>query len=94
VRTFQVTHPFHPWQGRDFTLVTYRMNWGEDRVFFHDEQGLLVSLPARWTDVLPPEPLVAMSQGRSPFRVDDLVPLVALIRQLDRQAAKDGAADV
>jgi len=60
------------------------MNWGEHRVFFHDERGLLLSLPARWTDVLPPEPLVAMGRGRSPFRVDDLLQLAELIQQVER----------
>jgi hypothetical protein len=27
-----VTHPFHPLCGQDFEFVTYRQNWGEDRV--------------------------------------------------------------
>jgi hypothetical protein len=94
VQTFQVTHPFHPWKGREFSLVTYRTTWGEDRVYFHDEQGRLISLPARWTSVLPPEPLVAMAEGRSDFRVDDLLRLVALIRQLDCRAGKGVRADV
>jgi transposase len=30
-----VTHPFHPLHGREFSLVTYRHNWGENRVYFH-----------------------------------------------------------
>lgn len=94
MQTFQVTHPFHPWKGREFSLITYRTNWGEDRVYFHDEQGRFVSLPARWTNVLPPEPLVVMAEGRSAFRVDDLLQLVALIQQLDTQAAKEGRACV
>jgi hypothetical protein len=94
MRTFQVTHPFHPWRGREFSLVTYRVNWGEDRVFFQDERGLLVSLPARWTNVLPPEPLVAVGRGRSAFRVDDLLQLVERLEHLERQVAKGGAADV
>ena len=94
MQTFQVTHPFHPWKGREFSLVTYRTNWGEDRVYFHDEQERLVSLPARWTTVVPPEPLVVMSEGRSAFRVDDLLQLVALIHQLDSRAGKTGTAEV
>ena len=70
------------------------MNWGEHRVFFQDERGLLISLPARWTNVLPPEPLVAMGRGRSAFRVDDLLQLTQLIHQIEHQAAKGGTADV
>ncbi|NLY00738.1 MAG: hypothetical protein GXY83_31980 [Rhodopirellula sp.] len=34
-----MTHPFHPWFGREFALVTYRLNWGEERVYLHDDAG-------------------------------------------------------
>jgi hypothetical protein len=44
-----VTHPFHPLCGRELSLVTYRHNWRERRVYFHDEQGRLTSLPVSWT---------------------------------------------
>jgi hypothetical protein len=67
-------------------LVTYRKNWGEDRVFLDVGGNCLVSLPARWTDVLPPDPLVAMAQGRSPFRADDLLKLAELLRRIDAQS--------
>ena len=43
---------------------------------------------------VPPEPLVVMSEGRSAFRVDDLLQLVALIHQLDSRAGKTGTAEV
>lgn len=94
MQTFQVTHPFHPWKGREFSLITYRAHWGEDRVYFHDEQERLISLPARWTNVSPSEPLVVMAEGRSAFRVDDLLQLVALVQQLDAQAAQEGRCHV
>lgn len=82
---FRVTHPFHPWKGREFSLVSYRKNWGEERVFFDIGGDTLVSLPARWTDVLPPDPWIALSQGRSLFRTDDLLELVELRRRIDSQ---------
>ncbi len=47
----RVTHPFHPLFGRRFEFVARRRNWGEDRVYYHDERGELVSLPTGWTDV-------------------------------------------
>src|ERR1700735_2676938 len=47
--TFEVTHPHHPLRGQNFKLVTYRHNWGEDRVYFHDSSGVLRSIPACWT---------------------------------------------
>jgi len=35
---------------QEFELVTCRQNWGEDRVWFHDRDGLLRSIPTNWTD--------------------------------------------
>jgi len=94
VQTFRVTHPFHPWRGREFSLVSYRKNWGEDRVFFDNGGNCLVSLPAGWTDVLPPDPLVAISQGRSPFRADDLLELAKLLRRIDPESREEPPGDV
>jgi len=79
-----VTHPFHPLHGREFTLLAHRQNWGEDRVFFVDDQGQLVSLPAQWTSLAPPDPFVILAAGRSAFRVADLLELACLIEQLRR----------
>jgi hypothetical protein len=59
--------------------VTVRHSWGEDRVYYHDAQGVLVSMPASWTDVVAPDPVVALSAGRSPFRLDDLLELTRLV---------------
>ena len=87
-------HAFHPWKGREFSLVSYRKNWGEDRVFFENGGNTLVSLPARWTDVLSPDPFVAISQGRSPFRTDDLLELAELLRRIDGKSPERGPGDV
>jgi hypothetical protein len=83
-QTFQVTHPFHPLRGREFALVTYRHNWGEHRVYFHDDTGRLVSLPAQWTSLFPLDPFVAIAAGRSPFRVQDLLELSHLVARIQR----------
>ena len=77
-----MTHPFHPLFGREFTLVTYRQNWGEERVYFHDQAGQLVALSARWTSVFPTDPFVVLSAGRSPFCLAQLLELARMIRQL------------
>jgi hypothetical protein len=72
--------------GFEFTLVDRRNAWGEDRVYFHDDAGRLRRLPAAWTNVGAPDPFVATAAGRSCFRVDDLLQLVALIaRQREAQ---------
>jgi len=84
-QSFQVVHPFHPLYQRKFRLVTCRSNWGEDRVYFHDEDGRLSSLPAAWTSAVPPDPFVVMANGRSAFRVQDLLELAVVLRQLDEE---------
>ncbi len=77
-----MTHPFHLWCGREFVFVVARRTWGEDRVFFFDEDGVQRSLPRAWTDHADVDPFVALGAGRSPFRVEDLVELVELIAGL------------
>ena len=42
----RVTHRFHPMFGQDLEFVVHRRNWGEDRVYLRDENGVLFSLPA------------------------------------------------
>ena len=79
-----VTHAFHPLQGRAYT-VTAVMGRGADdkRVMFRDELDYQRHLPARWTDFAEPDPLLAMSDGRSAFRVADLLALADLLSGLD-----------
>lgn len=67
--------------------MTYRRNWGEHRVYFHDDTGRLVSLPAPWTSVSPADPYVAVSAGRSPFRAHDLLELAQLIARIRQGGA-------
>ena len=87
----RVTHRFHPLAGRDFEFVAHRQNWGEDRVHLHDENGVLFSLPAGWTDVVPASPFVVIADGRCPFTVDGLLALADLIGRL-RSLPTDGEA--
>ena len=83
-RFFHVIHPFHPLFEREFELFDYRKCWGEDRVFYLDEAGVLRSLPARWTSAVADDPLVVIAAGRSLFRVPDLLELVDLVRGAKR----------
>ena len=80
--SFEVIHPHHPLRGQTFKLVTYRHNWGEDRVYFHDGNGLLRSIPACWTTVLPVDPFVTLAAGRCLFRYDDLLKLADLVESV------------
>ena len=60
-------------------FVALRQTWGEDRVFFLDDDATLKSLPTAWTDAARPDVFVAVAAGRSPFRAEDLVALAALV---------------
>ena len=76
---FRITHPFHPLCGSEFELVTRKLNWGEDRVFYYDPGGNLKSLLTSMTDVIAADAFQAVSAGRSAFRVDDLLELRRLL---------------
>ena len=79
---FEVTHPFHPLYGERFRLVSRWKNWGGDRVLFEDGEGRGRSVPTAWTSVAPRDPFAAISEGRSLFRTEDLLALVAVVDRL------------
>lgn len=63
-------------------MITYRHNWGEHRVYFYDKKKRLISVPAEWTSVVGEDAFVKVSAGRCLFRVEDLLELIKLIRNL------------
>jgi len=83
---FRVTHPFHPLSGQQFAVVTYRHSFGDHRVFFHDADGQLRSIPALWTSLVAPDPAVVFAAGRAPFRVGDLLAVARLVHVLTSAA--------
>ena len=87
-----MTHRFHPWHGRSFEFVARRRNWGEDRVYFRDESGALLSVPTGWTDMADVDPFVVVAAGRCPFRVADLLALADLADLLTRAVGWPGLA--
>ena len=50
---------------------------------FHDESGYLRHMPARWTDLGEPDPFASISDGRSAFRVVDLLAVSDLLSALE-----------
>ncbi len=79
-----VTHPYHPFHGRQFDLVNFTFCWGEARVYFYDDQNCLCSMPAAWTSIGETDPFVLISAGRSPFRVVDLLEISRLIKEIKK----------
>ena len=65
------------------------------RVFYREPgSGRVNSLPAAWTDVEGLDPFVVLAAGRSWFRVEDLVALAALLRELTDQGVREISPDV
>jgi hypothetical protein len=90
----RVTHPFHPWAGRELEFVKRRNDWRADRVYVRDDADGLVSLPAEWTDAVPEDPFVVVAGGRAPFHLEGLLALAELVVSLvaARSSAEDRAA--
>ena len=77
-QSFTVTHPFHPWRGRQFELVDCQRRWGQWRVYYLSDGVNTAFMPASWTDLGPKDPFMEQSQGRAMARVDDLLELVKM----------------
>ena len=89
---FRISHPFHPLCGAEYELVTRKLTWGEDRVFYYDPGGKLKSLLTNVTDVSSKDAFDRISAGRSAFRVDDLLELRRLFDK--RKQDSTGAQNV
>ena len=81
-RRFRVTHPYHPLFSREFELAVHAHNWREDRLWFQVASGRLRSIPANWTSIVAEDPFVEVAAGRASFRLEELLELVRLIREL------------
>ena len=55
--------------------------WGEERVYYRDENGRTRFLPARWTSLAAPDPFVLTAAGRAHFRVEDLIRVWARLNE-------------
>jgi hypothetical protein len=55
------------------------MLWGEDRVTIQMADGSPRSVPVSWTDAIPGDAYITVGEGRSRFRVEDLLALAELI---------------
>jgi len=85
----RITHPFHPQHGQEIMVVVRRPHWGEDRVFYRSIHGHLASLPARWTSLVPDDPLVMVGRERARFRLQDLIDLSTLVSKLSEKGGAD-----
>jgi hypothetical protein len=82
-KKFVITNPLHPLQGKEFEAINYRHGVKISSVFFHDSNGRSQLVPVDWTDIVPEDPYLIISEGRSLFRYEDLVSLAKLIKNID-----------
>lgn len=61
-------------------MIERKKVWGDDKVLYINEKGEMCLIPASWTDVAEPDPFVAVSEGRSHFRFDDLQDLSKILK--------------
>jgi len=88
-KTFVVTHPFHPLYLQKFQLVSYLKSYGQERVEYLNRNGHVCSIPLEWTDVLPIDPFLYISNGRSIFRTEELLRLVELVADLSKSTFRN-----
>ena len=84
-KTFKITHPFIPQYKMEYVFIDRRLNWGEDRVVYFDENGDAATVMTSWTDVIEPDMFVIQSAGRSNFKYSDLVELSKILKYLKKQ---------
>lgn len=71
-------------EGREFEVVSYYHSGSEKRAFFNDESGDLQSIPIAWTDISPPDSFLLLSNGKSLFRVAELLSLCGMLDKIER----------
>ena len=84
----RVTHPFHPLSGRQFVCVGERYNRYGKRLLLQVDAGTVCSVPPQWTDVVVPDPAIAIGKRRAVFRVADLMELAQLVADLSRHTGR------
>jgi hypothetical protein len=85
-RQVKVTHPFHPLFGIEFELIGYMNSWKKSCVQLADENGVQTTLPLEWTDAADIDVFLHISQGRSHFRIEELLRLAELIAAISSTA--------
>ena len=78
----RITHPFHPFGGRQFACVGERYNRYGRRLLLEIDEKTVCSVPPQWTDLAAPDPELVLGRHRALFRVADLMELACLVERL------------
>ncbi|MBV8921262.1 DUF5372 family protein [Bradyrhizobium sp.] len=87
-----ITHPFHPFGGRQLLCVGERYNRSGKRLLLRIDDTIVCSVPPQWTDAATPDPEIVIGQGRALFRVADLLELANLVSRLCQERPCETAA--
>ena len=87
---FVITHPFHPWRGREVERVDLRRYKGDDLLYFYDDGGFLVSVRREWTNLAETDPFKELALNKECFRTDDLIRLADLVEGLSSSQSHRG----
>ena len=87
----RITHPFLPVSGREIDVVAQTTHWGEDRVFYLNDDGRRRSIAAAFTDLVQEDEFRRVGAERAAFRTSDLL---SLCRRLDVLLGGWDGADV
>jgi hypothetical protein len=63
-------------------MVARSREYGEERVYYRDQNGRMRFLPVRWTSLAAPDPFILVAAGRAYFRLEDLIRLAEQMREL------------
>jgi hypothetical protein len=91
-----VMHPFHPYSGQRGVVCGERANRAGRRLLLRFDDGRICAVPPQWTDAVPPDPEVAMGDGRALCTVTDLLVLarfVAAMKARERMIEPDPCND-
>jgi Family of unknown function (DUF5372) len=90
----RITHPFHPFRGRELICVGERFNRYGRRVLLQVEEEVVCSVPPQWTDLVAPDPELAMGDGRAFVCIGDLLELARLVAGLCGAQASEAAGEM
>ncbi len=80
----KITHPFHPLKNQEFEFINIKQTWGQDRIFFRDSEGKIVSTSTTWTDYYEESPFVKQAQGRAILDFENMKELSHMLKDLKK----------
>ena len=78
----RITHPFHPYGGRQLPCVGERFNRYGKRLLLQVDENIVCSVPESWTDLVDPDPQIIAGSGQTVFLFSDLLELAHDVERL------------